>query len=199
MALVLAGCVAIRQPRVPDLPRDATPIPVTIGICPSAAGATRWLTREPLFASVVTMAAEGGQPTPSLVVVSATARYDSGYFDARRAGTRITEVFSIVSLGVLPTYIAHHGTAGIAIQRPLSSEAPCGPAPSGTPTVNVQARVVVREFLAFWVFVPAMIAALPSWRLEGGDGVSPTVVDPGDWLSAAIRARRAEIVRLAQP
>ena len=112
---------------------------------------------------------------------------------------RVTEVFSIISLGVLPTYMNQPGHAQVVFRRPTSVAAPCDPPAAGARTLLVEATPSVKSFFAFWVFVPALIAALPQWYLEGGDQINYPKIEPGDWIAAAAFRQRDALVKLATP
>jgi hypothetical protein len=201
MLLVLAtGCAATRLPRAPLLPATAAAIPLRVLVCPGADSAGRWLARDTLFTSVDLASNRiAGTPAPDLVVVAASSRYRRGMHEKPvPLSTRLTEPLSILTLGVLPTYEPHEGEASLTFRRPASVEAPCAAAAPAAPTLQVRATPVARQFIAFWIVVPAVIALLPGWYLEGGDGVEAPRIDPTRWLSEAIYQRRLEILRFAQ-
>jgi len=200
VALGVTGCAAIHPPRPALLPQTAEALPLRIGICPGAEAAERWLTAQPVFTRVGRLPLADGTERPDLVVTEATSEFRAGIFAKPvPASTRVTEVFSIISLGVLPTYINQQGTAQVVFRRPISAEAPCDPAPSGAPTLLVRATPSVKSFLAFWVFVPALIAALPHWYLAGGDEIDFPKIEPGEWIAAEAFGQRDALVRLARP
>lgn len=175
-------------------------VPLRVGICPGAEAAERWLTAQPLFTHVGRLPFAERTERPDLVVTEATSEFREGIFAKPvPVSTRVTEVFSIISLGVLPTYIPQQGTAQVVFRRPTSAEAPCDAPPSGARTLLVRATPSVKSFLAFWVFVPALIAALPEWYLAGGDDFDFPKIDPGDWIAAEAFRQRDALVRLARP
>ena len=175
-------------------------MPLRVGICPGAEAAERWLTTQPLFSRVGRLPFANATERPDLVVTEATSEFRAGIFAKPvPTSTRVTEVFSIISLGVLPTYIDQSGTAQVVFRRPTSPDSPCDPPPAGARTLLVRATPSVKSFLAFWVFVPALIAALPHWYLAGGDEVDFPKIDPGNWIAAEVFRERDALVRLATP
>jgi len=199
VALGVTGCAAIHPPRPALLPQTAEALPLRIGICPGAEAAERWLTAQPVFTRVGRLPFADATERPDLVVTEATSEFRAGIFAKPvPASTRVTEMFSIISLGVLPTYIDQQGTAQVVFRRPTSADAPCD-LPSGAPTLLVRATPSVKSFLAFWVFVPALIAALPHWYLAGGDEIDFPKIEPGEWIAAEAFRQRDALVRLARP
>lgn len=200
VALGISGCAAIHPPRPALLPPAAAPVPLRVGICPGAEAAERWLTAQPLFTRVGRLPFADATEQADLVVTEATSEFRRGIFAKPvPTSTRVTEVFSIISLGVLPTYISQRGKAQVVFRRPTSAEAPCDPPPAGARTLLVRVTPSVKSFLAFWVFVPALIAALPQWYLAGGDEIDFPKIEPGDWIAAEAFAQREALVRLARP
>lgn len=175
-------------------------MPLRVGICPGAEAAERWLTTQPLFSHVGRLPFADATQRPDLVVTDAKSEFRANIFAKPvPASERVTEVFSIISLGVLPTYTNQQGSAQVVFRRPSSAESPCDPPPAGTATLVVRATPSVKSFLAFWIFVPALIAALPHWYLAGGDEINFPKIEPGDWIPAEAFRQRDALVRLARP
>lgn len=196
----ITGCAAVKLPRAAALPSARAPIPVNVMVCPDAERTAGRLLDDNLFARI-DLASDhvASAPTPDLVIVAGTSHYRRGMHEKPvPLSTRLTEPFSLLTLGVLPTYVPHRGEATLTFRRPTSANAPCAESAAGAPTLLVSATPVVREFIAFWAFFPALIATLPGWSFAGGDGLESPAIDPTAWLPAALYEHRVEIVDLAR-
>jgi hypothetical protein len=190
LALLLAGCLAVRRPQLPVA--GVAPLPLRVGLCPAADSAARWLAAASVFQRVEPVTP--GATDVDLVVVAMSSRSENGWDE----GVGLRDVLPILTLGVLPKVVTHRGEARVTFRR-AGDAAACATPPTGADTdgaLTVRVAPTARELIAFWLFVPGLVAVLPGWDFQAGAStIAP--IDARPWLQAELVRRRAELLRLA--